>query len=280
MCYIRGMEFNSEAGQSKMTKLSREVIKDKLKGNALPSPAQMIKRGSLTHKQLKFAQGIALEGLTGADAYRKAYKSKAAPNVVANNASKLKTKHAGIQSTIAAMEAAKLAESYNTAASLRSLVINTLVQCVTDPDIKPTARIAACRTLGQVTEVAAFTARSETTVIKDSGELRLQILDELRSMMLSSNQTITDIESDSLMAELIVGKSDEVSADEMVECGKLVSETALNEGGSGVSPLFDDLAVPGSLHIITDKQLSSPNISSDPTQSDSDRIQKRAPYEK
>ena len=264
-----------------MTKLSREVIKDKLKGNALPSPAQMIKRGSLTHKQMEFSKGIALEGLTGADAYRKAYKSKAAPNVVANNASKLKTKHAGIQSTIAAMEAAKMAESYNTAASLRSLVINTLVQCVTDPDIKPTARIAACRTLGQVTEVAAFTARSETTVIKDSGELRLQILNELRSMMLSSNQTITDIESDSLMAELVeVGKSDEVSADEMVECGKLVPKTALNEGGSGVSPLFDDLAVPGSLHIIPDKQLSPPEISSIPPSSDSERVQKRAPYVK
>jgi hypothetical protein len=274
------MMFNSEAERYKMTKLSREAIKDKLKGNALPSPAQMIKRGSLTHKQMEFSKGIALEGLTGADAYRKAYKSKAAPNVVANNASKLKTKHAGIQSTIAALEAAKLAESYNTAASLRSLVINTLVQCVTDPDIKPTARIAACRTLGQVTEVAAFTTRNETTVIKDSGELRLQILDELRSMMLSSNQSITDIDTDSLMAELIVGKSDEVSSGEMVESGELVSETALKEGGGGADPLFDVDEVPGSLHIIPDKQSFSPNISSDPPQSDSERVQKRAPYEK
>jgi hypothetical protein len=263
-----------------MTKVSREAIKDKLKGNALPSPAQMVKRGSLTHKQMEFSKGIALEGLTGADAYRKAYKSKAAPNVVANNASKLKTKHAGIQSTIAALEAAKLAESYNTAASLRSLVINTLVQCVTDPDIKPTARIAACRTLGQVTEVAAFTTRSETTVIKDSGELRLQILDELRSMMLGSNQSITDIDTDSLMAELIVGKDDEVSADGMEESGKLVSKTALKEGGSGADPLFDVDEVAGSLHIITDKQLSSLEISPIPAQSDSDRVQKRAPYEK
>ena len=265
--------FNSEAERYKMTKLSRASIKDKLKGNALPSPAQIIKRGSLTHKQMEFSKGIALEGLTGADAYRKAYKSKAAPNVVANNASKLKTKHAGIQSTIAAMEAAKMAESYNTAASLRSLVINTLVQCVTDPDIKPTARIAACRTLGQVTEVAAFTTRSEAIVIKDSGELRSQILNELRSMMLTSNQTITDIDTDSLMAELIVGKNDDVSVDEMVESGELVSETALKEGRGGVEPLFDEDEVPGSLHIIPDKQLSSPDISPD-------RIQKRAPYVK
>jgi hypothetical protein len=244
-----------------MAKLSRASIKDKLKGNALPSPAQMIKRGSLTHKQMEFSKGIALEGLTGADAYRKAYKSKAAPNVVANNASKLKTKHAGIQSTIAAMEAAKMAESYNTAASLRSLVINTLVQCVTDPDIKPTARIAACRTLGQVTEVAAFTTRSETLVIKDSGELRLQILDELRSMMLSSNQTITDIDTDSLLAEL-------------------VPESAIEEGTVPQSPLFDEETVPGSLHIIPHKQSIPPEICTTPPSSDSERVQKRAPYVK
>jgi hypothetical protein len=154
------------------------------------------------------------------------------------------------------------------------------VQCVTDPDIKPTARIAACRTLGQVTEVAAFTTRNETTVIKDSGELRLQILDELRSMMLSSNQSITDIDTDSLMAELIVGKDDDASAAGMEESGKLVSETASKEGGGGVDPLFDVDEVAGSLHIITDKQSFPPNISSDPPQSDSDRIQKRAPYVK
>ena len=244
-----------------MTKLSRSAIKSKLKDTKGISAALMVKRGSLTHKQMEFSKGIALEGLTGADAYRKAYKSKAAPNVVANNASKLKTKHTGIQSTIAALEAAKLAESYNTAASLRSLVINTLVQCVTDPDIKPTARIAACRTLGQVTEIAAFTARTETTLIKDSGELRLQILDELRSMMLGSNQSITDVDTDSLMAEL-------------------VPEAAIEEGGVPVEPLFDEETVPGSLHIITDKQLSSPNISPIPPSSDAERVQKRAPYVK
>ena len=274
------MEFNSVAGQSKMAKLSRASIKDKLKDTKGISAALMIKRVSLTHKQMEFSKGIALEGLTGADAYRKAYKSKAAPNVVANNASKLKTKHAGIQSTIAAMEAAKMAESYNTAASLRSLVINTLVQCVTDPDIKPTARIAACRTLGQVTEVAAFTTRTEATIIKDSGELRLQILDELRSMMLSSNQTITDVDTDSLMAELIVGKNDEVSAVEIAEGGKLVSETASKEGGSGDEPLFDVDEVPGSLHIIPHKQSISPEISLDQPHPDAERVQKRAPYVK
>jgi hypothetical protein len=134
--------------------------------------------------------------------------------------------------------------------------------------------------LGQVTEVAAFTTRSETTVIKDSGELRLQILDELRSMMLSSNQSITDIDTDSLMAELIVGKDDELSAAGMEESGELVSETALKEGGSGVDPLFDVDEVPGSLHIIPDKQLSSPEISPVSPSSDAERVQKRAPYVK
>ena len=152
-------------------------------------------------------------------------------------------------------------------------MINSLVQTLIDPSTKASDRTNCARVLGQVTEVAAFTTRTETLVIKDSGELRLQILDELRSMMLTSNQTITDIDTDSLMAELIVGKSDEVSAIEIVESGELVSETALKEGRGGDEPLFDEDEVPGSLHIIPDKQLSSPDISPD-------RIQKRAPYVK
>jgi hypothetical protein len=244
-----------------MTKLSRASIKDKLKDTKGISAALMIKRGSLTHKQLKFAQGIAIEGLTGADAYRKAYNSTAKPHTVANNASVMVTKHKGIQAIITAMEAAKEAERYNTAESLRSLVINSLVQTLIDPSTKASDRTNCARVLGQVTEVAAFTTRSETTVIKDSGELRLQILDELRSMMLSSNQSITDIDTDSLMAEL-------------------VPEAAIDEGRVVVDPLLDEETVPGSLHIIPLEQSISPENSLDSPLSDSDRVQKRAPYEK
>ena len=149
----------------------------------------------------------------------------------------------------------------NTAESLRSLVINSLVQTLIDPNTKASDRTNCARVLGQVTEVAAFTTRNETTVIKDSSELRLQILDELRSIMLSSNQTITDIDTDSLLAEL-------------------VPEAAIEGGTVPQSPLFDEETVPGSLHIIPDKQSISPEISTIPAQSDSDRIQKRAPYEK
>jgi hypothetical protein len=99
-------------------------------------------------------------------------------------------------------------------------------------------------------------------------------------MMLTSNQTITDIDTDSLMAELVVGKNDEVSAVEIAESGELISETASKEGGSGVEPLFDGLTVPGSLHIIPHKQLSPPEISLDQPHPDAERVQKRAPYEK
>jgi hypothetical protein len=99
-------------------------------------------------------------------------------------------------------------------------------------------------------------------------------------MMLSSDQSITDIDTDSLMAELIVGKDDEVSAGEMVECGELVSETALKEGGSGDEPLFDVDEVAGSLHIITDKQSFPPENSLDSPLPDAERVQKRAPYVK
>ena len=277
--YSRHM-FNSVAGQSKMTKISRELIKNKLKDTKSISSALMIKRGTLTHKQLKFAQGIAIDGLTGADSYRQAYNATGTPKTIGNNASRMVTQNKGIQAVITAMEAAKEAERYNTAESLRSLVINSLVQTLIDPSTKASDRTNCARVLGQVTEVAAFTTRNETTVIKDSGELRLQILDELRSMMMSSNQSITDVDTDSLMAELIVGKSDELSAGEMVESGELVSETALKEGGSGADPLFDVDEVAGSLHIIPDKQSISPENSLDQPLPDAERVQKRAPYVK
>jgi hypothetical protein len=99
-------------------------------------------------------------------------------------------------------------------------------------------------------------------------------------MMLGSNQSITDIDTDSLMAELIVGKDDELSAAGMEESGELVSETALKEGRGGDEPLFDVDEVAGSLHIIPHKQSFPPENSLDSPLPDSDRIQKRAPYVK
>lgn len=144
-------------------------------------------------------------GQTGSEAYRRAYKSKAKPKSVAVEASKLKAKPS-IQQTIEAYEAAIEASAYQTPAGLRALVIQTLVGVLTNEDTKDAVKVQAAKTLGTVTEVAAFTERKETRVITSSEDTKAKLLAKLRDMM-KANATDADvIDTDSLMVEL-EGKS-------------------------------------------------------------------------
>jgi len=155
---------------------------------------------ALTHKQKTFAKEVAM-GSTGADAYRKAYGSKGKPKTVANDAHKLR-KRPDIDATIQAYEAAIQAQAYQTPAGLRALVIQTLVNVLTDEEAKDSVKIAAAKTLGTVTEVAAFTERKETRVITSSEDTKAKLLTKLRDMMKANATDATVIETDSLMAEL------------------------------------------------------------------------------
>lgn len=140
-------------------------------------------------------------GQTGSEAYRRAYSKTAKPSTAANQASKLKAKPT-IASTIQAYEAAIQAQTYQTPAGLRALVIQTLVNVLTDDEAKDAVKIAAAKTLGTVTEVAAFTERKETRVITSSEDTKARLMLKLRDMM-KANATDADIiETDSLMEEL------------------------------------------------------------------------------
>lgn len=155
---------------------------------------------ALTPKQKQFCKESAL-GASGAEAYRRAYKSKGKPKTVANKASKLKTR-GDIQATIDAMEAAIEAQTYQTPIALRALVIQTLVQTMIDPEVKDSVKVAAAKTLGTVTEVAAFTERKEIRTIKSSEDTKTQLMARLRDMMRASATDAVVIDTDSLMQEL------------------------------------------------------------------------------
>jgi hypothetical protein len=155
---------------------------------------------ALTPKQKQFCKESAL-GASGAEAYRRAYKSKGNPKTVANKASKLKTR-GDIQATIDAMEAAIEAQTYQTPVALRALVIQTLVQTMIDPDVKDSVKVAAAKTLGTVTEVAAFTERKEIRTIKSSEDTKTQLMARLRDMMRAGATDAVVIDTDSLMQEL------------------------------------------------------------------------------
>ena len=155
---------------------------------------------ALTHKQKTFCKEVAM-GQTGAEAYRRAYNSKAKPKSVAVEASKLRAKPS-IAQTIEAMEMAIEAQTYQTPAALRALVIQTLVQTMIDPEAKDSVKVAAAKTLGTVTEVAAFTERKEVRTITSSEDTKAKLMARLRDMMKAEASDAPVIEVDSLLEEL------------------------------------------------------------------------------
>ena len=184
---------------------SRKELREAITSKGI-EPALRLGRTGLTAKQRKFAEGLVLEGLTGADAYRNAYDTSAKPKRVGNAASLLK-QHEGIKREIEALELAKQVSALHSAEALRSLVISTLTKTIIDEDTKPATRIQAAKILGQVTEVSAFTTRSEVTVVQDSSAIRDQILGQLRTMMLSSDDAV-DVDASDLLTELVGAPAD------------------------------------------------------------------------
>ena len=180
-------------------KLSRSQIKEGLSQIPIETIMGVSGKG-LTSKQKTFCKEVAM-GQTGAEAYRRSYSKKAKPTTAANQASKLKAKPT-IASTIEAMEGAIRAAEYQTPAGLRALVIQTLVQTMIDPETKDAVKIAAAKTLGTVTEVAAFTERKETRVITSSEDAKTKLLAKLRDMMKANATDATVIDADSLLMEL------------------------------------------------------------------------------
>ena len=157
---------------------------------------------ALTHKQKNFAREVA-RGATKADAYRKAYKPDATRATLTGEPYRVAA-NPRIAAEIEALQLAEQAQSMQTPAQLRALVIQTLVQTAIDPETKPAVRVQAAKVLGTVTEVAAFTERKEVRTINSSEDARAKVLAEIRQLMLGTDDA-TDIEATSLLDELNTG---------------------------------------------------------------------------
>lgn len=210
--------------------LSRKQLREAIK--TTPVDELLGVSGELTHKQQTFARLVA-NGATGADAYRKAYESKAKPKSVGNNASKLK-KHAGIQRVIDAIKRANEVAAYQTPQHLRALVINSLVEVVTDDDVKASTKVAAAKVLGTVAGVDAFVTRSEHRVIKSSEDAKGALLAKLREVMKSDAVDARVVDADSLMRELGNDASDDDAT--AVEVEPPVSECAASDPETPTTP--------------------------------------------
>ena len=203
----------------------------------------------LTPKQRAFALEVA-KGSSGAAAYRKAYNTKSSPKMQGSEASKLKARPS-IAQEIEAYKAAIDAETYRTPAGLRSLIIQSLVQTIIDPDTPPAVRVQAAKVAGQITEVGLYTERKEVRTITSSEDARARIMAELKQLANAQAVDVTAIDSDadSLLAEL--------SAD------------AENSGDDATHPPpdahFDDRDSAAAIHTIPHEQPPSDTNSSDNT---------------
>ena len=165
--------------------------------------------GRLTPKQREFARNLAL-GKSKAQAYRESYKSKGTKKTDANEGYKLSLSP-DIAAIKSAYEVAIEAAKQRTPAQLREFVIHQLTQHAISDEVNPAQRIQALKLLGQVTEVAAFTERRETTTIRKSEDVRAALLEKLRTISgtaVEGEFTQANESAESLMAEISAGHAE------------------------------------------------------------------------
>ena len=184
--------------------MNRKAIKDQIKTKGIEG-AMRLPKGTLTAKQKRFAEAVAM-GNTGADAYRSAYSTKQKPKTIGDNASRLKA-DSRIKTEIERIQRANELAAYHSYEGLRSIVISTLAEIATNPDEKGAVRVQSVRAIGQLVGVDAFRETKRVEHVQNSSELRQQIMAQLKTMMLSSDDAV-DVDADSLLAELAPIESD------------------------------------------------------------------------
>jgi hypothetical protein len=183
------------------TRMSRAQIAEGL--DQIPIGALLTgtgKKDRLTHKQKAFAHAIAV-GDTKADAYRKAYKSKAKPKQVGNAGSRL-AKHEGIAREVEAIQVAIEATKYQNAGQIKALVVHQLTQHALNEDNPPAQRIKALELLGKTHDVGLFIERREVIAINSSMDIKARLLDQLKTFIRADVEDVEDKGADSLLEEL------------------------------------------------------------------------------
>ena len=194
---------NPEGNRYGMKTVSRKQLRESIetiKAKGITSSLGIPKIAGLTKKQKSFAEAIVIEGMTASDAYRKAYDTSAKANVVNVNAHKL-TKNDKVAHTIEALERAQELAALHSAEALKSIIISTLTDVATNSD-RDSVRVAAVKVLGTVVGVDMFRETKRVETVQDSGAIRSQILDQLKSMMLSSDDAV-DVDASDLLTELV-----------------------------------------------------------------------------
>ena len=181
-----------------MKPITRKQAKEAISTKGLEGALHLGKTG-LTAKQRKFAEGIVLEGLTGADSYRKAYDTQAKPKRVGNAASALK-QHEGIRREMDMLELHKQRAASYSVDSIKALIVSTLTDIATNSD-RDAVRVSAVKTLGVISGVDMFRETKRIETVKDSDEIKSQIMQQLKTMMLGSDSA-QEVDATDLLSEL------------------------------------------------------------------------------
>jgi phage terminase small subunit len=192
----------------KLQKLSRKQAIESLK--QVPAHTVLSANRKLTHKQKQFCANI-VEGMTQTEAMNKAYKYKGKRKTMSDDASRL-AKDPRIAAEIEALERAKQFAANHTAAQIRQVVISQLFQEAINEEAKPSERIQALAKLGQVSEISAFTIRTEQTIHKPSDDIKAKILEQLKQAMKDNARTV-DSDADELLAKIGKGRAIENQQD-------------------------------------------------------------------
>ena len=102
--------------------------------------------------------------------------------------------------TMDALERAKAASALHSLESLKSLVVSTLVDIATNSE-KDAVRVQAVKTLGTVVGVDMFRETKRIETVKDSDEIKSQIMQQLKTIMLG-NDSAVDVDANDLLSEL------------------------------------------------------------------------------
>jgi hypothetical protein len=238
--------------------MSRKAIRSLVKEKGIEG-AMRLPKGTLTPKMKRFAEAVAL-GNSGAESYRQVYSRTAKPKTAGDAASRLKADSRIIQE-IERIERANQLAAYHSYEGLRSIVISTLAEIATNPDEKGAVRVQSVRAIGQLVGVDAFRETKRVEHVQNSGELRDQIMSQLKTMMLSSDDAV-DVDADSLLAELApIESANENGQDD----SPTLPGDALFATGTPLDPLHTIPHKPS--QEFSDPESSDPHPSEDPPSS-------------
>jgi len=177
---------------------SRKQVKAAIEDQGI-SRVLMTKRSDISPKMRRFAENVAM-GETGADAYRKSYNATGKPKTIGDNASRLKS-DSRIKAEIEAYQLAIESQKYQSAANIRALVVQSLVQVLIDSESSPAHRISASKVLGSISEIGMFVDRKEITHVQASDDIRQTIMQQLKTI--ANDATDVDVDANALLRDLI-----------------------------------------------------------------------------